>query len=76
MNKIFKNKSGTSNFQISLLTKKINFLHSHFITHKKDHSSRRGLLKMVSIRRKLLNYLKKKDYLTYSNLIKNLGLRY
>ncbi|WP_343126410.1 30S ribosomal protein S15 [Buchnera aphidicola] len=76
MKKKMKNNSGSSNFQISLLTKKINFLQSHFLVHKKDHSSRRGLLKMVSKRRKLLNYIKYKDRIKYLSLIKVLGLRH
>lgn len=68
--------SGSSSVQIAILTKKINYLQKHFFVHKKDHCGRRGLLKMVSRRRKLLDYIKNKDQKKYFYLIKNLGLRY
>ncbi|CAL4322891.1 30S ribosomal protein S15 [Buchnera aphidicola] len=66
---------GNTEVQIALLTHTINDLQNHFSLHIKDHSSRRGLLKMVSKRRKLLDYLKFKSSLKYSNLIKKLNLR-
>ena len=58
-----------------MLTHNINELQSHFKTHKKDHHSRRGLIRMVNQRRKLLDYLKSKDTDRYTNLIQRLGLR-
>ena len=61
--------------QIAILTARINGLNEHFAVHKKDHHSRRGLLKMVGQRRGLLNYLKKKDIMRYRELIQRLGLR-
>ncbi|QCI18910.1 30S ribosomal protein S15 [Buchnera aphidicola] len=67
--------SGITEVQVALLTHQINHLQLHFSQHKKDHSSRRGLLNMVSKRRKLLNYLKKKDISRYNILIENLNLR-
>jgi small subunit ribosomal protein S15 len=67
--------TGSSEVQIALLTARINDLTGHFREHKKDHHSRRGLLSMVSQRRKLLDYLKGKDLGSYRNLIERLGLR-
>lgn len=67
--------SGNTEVQVALLTHQINHLQLHFSQHKKDHSSRRGLLNMVSKRRKLLNYLKQKNISRYSILIENLHLR-
>ncbi|ANZ22579.1 30S ribosomal protein S15 [Buchnera aphidicola (Diuraphis noxia)] len=67
--------SGKTEVQIALLTNQINHLQTHFSQHKKDHCSRRGLLNMVSKRRKLLNYLKKNDISNYTVLIENLKLR-
>ena len=67
--------SGSPEVQIALLTARINHLTGHFKTHKKDYHSRRGLLKMVGQRKRLLNYLKKKDLDSYRALIKELGLR-
>lgn len=67
--------SGSPEVQIALLTERINTLSSHFKMHAKDHHSRRGLLKMVGRRKRLLNYLKKKDLDGYRTLIKDLGLR-
>ena len=61
--------------QVALLTAQINHLQGHFAEHKKDHHSRRGLLRMVSQRRKLLDYLKRKDVARYTQLIERLGLR-
>ncbi|ANF17113.1 30S ribosomal protein S15 [Buchnera aphidicola (Schlechtendalia chinensis)] len=67
--------SGKSEVQIAWLTNKINCLQRHFSVHKQDHCSRRGLLNMVSHRRKLLNYLKNKNILRYTNIIDQLELR-
>lgn len=70
-----KNDTGSSEVQVALLTAEINHLQGHFAEHKKDHHSRRGLLRMVAQRRKLLNYLKGKDVTRYTTLIERLGLR-
>lgn len=67
--------TGSSEVQIALLTERIVNLTEHFKTHKKDHTSRRGLLKLVGQRRRLLNYLKRKDLSGYRALIGRLGLR-
>lgn len=67
--------TGSPEVQIALLTARINDLTGHFKTHVKDHHSRRGLLKMVSQRRKMLDYLKGKDAEAYRKLIERLGLR-
>lgn len=67
--------TGSPEVQIAILTEKINYLNSHLRTHKKDHHSRRGLLKMVGQRRNLLAYLKDKDVTRYRNVIQKLGLR-
>jgi small subunit ribosomal protein S15 len=67
--------TGSPEVQIALLTARINELTDHFKAHVKDHHSRRGLLKMVSRRRKLLDYLKGKNPETYKGLIDSLGLR-
>ncbi|MDA3979631.1 MULTISPECIES: 30S ribosomal protein S15 [Gallibacterium] len=67
--------TGSSEVQIALLTAQINHLQEHFSVHKKDHHGRRGLLGMVSRRRKLLDYLKRSNLESYSNLINRLGLR-
>ena len=67
--------TGSPEVQIALLTERINSLTEHFKTHKKDHHSRRGLLKLVSQRRRLLNYLRGYDSGRYQTLIKQLGLR-
>lgn len=67
--------TGSSQVQIALLSEKINFLQKHFIKHKKDHHSRLGLLSMVSHRRKLINYLKRKNITLYTKIVKKLGLR-
>jgi len=69
------NDSGSPEVQIALLTERINTLSGHFKTHAKDHHSRRGLLKMVGRRKRLLSYLKKKDLEGYRSLIKDLGIR-
>ncbi|MDC9715424.1 MAG: 30S ribosomal protein S15 [Gammaproteobacteria bacterium] len=67
--------TGSTNVQVALLTARIKHLTEHFQTHKKDHHSRRGLLRLVSQRKKLLSYLKGNDVSAYSNLIARLGLR-
>ncbi len=69
------NDTGSPEVQVALLTARINELGSHFKAHSKDHHSRRGLLGMVSRRRRLLDYLKKKDFVRYKVLIEKLGLR-
>ncbi|AMA72712.1 MULTISPECIES: 30S ribosomal protein S15 [Aneurinibacillus] len=67
--------TGSPEVQIAILTEKINYLNEHLRVHKKDHHSRRGLLKMVGQRRNLLAYLKDKDIARYRELIDKLGLR-
>lgn len=67
--------TGSPQVQVALLTRRINELTEHFKTHKKDNHSRRGLLKMVSQRRSLLEYLKRRDIESYHELINRLGLR-
>jgi small subunit ribosomal protein S15 len=67
--------TGSPEIQIALLTQRINHLNEHFKVHRKDHHSRRGLLKLVGQRRRLLNYLKNKDVNRYREVIKALGLR-
>ena len=67
--------TGSTEVQIALLTKRIAELTEHLRTHKKDHHSRRGLLKLVGQRRRLLNYLQRRDLEGYRALIKDLGLR-
>ncbi|MEL6300628.1 MAG: 30S ribosomal protein S15 [Pseudomonadota bacterium] len=69
------NDTGSPEVQVALLSARIADLTGHFNSHKKDHHSRLGLLKMVNKRRKLLDYLKKKDQERYFDLIKRLGLR-
>lgn len=73
--KTHNNDTGSSQVQIALLTQRINELTEHFRKHKKDNHSRRGLLKMVSRRRKLLDYLKRRDINEYHTIIEKLGLR-
>ncbi|MCP9494015.1 MAG: 30S ribosomal protein S15 [Pyrinomonadaceae bacterium MAG19_C2-C3] len=67
--------TGSPQVQVALLTDRINGLTEHFRTHKKDNHSRRGLLKMVSQRRSMLDYLKRRDIEAYHKLIESLGLR-
>ena len=67
--------TGSPEVQIALLTENINKLQNHFKNHKKDHHSRNGLIRMVNLRRKLLAYLKKKNTVSYDELIKKLNLR-
>ncbi len=69
------NDTGSTNVQVALLTARIKHLTNHFKTHKKDHHSRRGLLRLVSQRKKLLAYLRGSDVTAYSDLISRLGLR-
>ena len=69
------NDTGSPEVQIAILTERINHLTEHFKTHKKDNHSRRGLLKMVSQRRRLLDYLKDRDAQRYNALIERLNLR-
>ena len=70
-----ENDTGSSEVQVAILTTRITNLSEHFKTHKKDNHSRRGLLKMVSQRRKILDYVKSKNEDRYKNLIKQLGIR-
>lgn len=72
---IHEGDTGSPEVQVALLSGRIEYLTEHFKTHKKDHHSRRGLLKLVGQRRSLLDYLKKKDIERYRELIKRLGLR-
>ena len=67
--------TGSADVQIALLTARIRYLTEHFKTHKKDHHSRRGLLRLVSQRKKLLSYVKSNDITSYADLISRLGLR-
>jgi small subunit ribosomal protein S15 len=67
--------TGSPEVQIAILSERIVYLTEHFRTHKKDHHSRRGLLKMVGQRRRLLDYLKKKDVERYRTVISRLGIR-
>ena len=67
--------TGSPEVQVAILTKRINDLTGHFKDHAKDHHSRRGLLKLVSRRRKLLDYLKRKTFDDYKSLIEKLGIR-
>ncbi len=67
--------TGSADVQIALLTARIRHLTEHFKTHKKDHHSRRGLLRLVSQRKKLLSYVKSNDINSYANLISRLGIR-
>lgn len=67
--------TGSPEVQVALLSERINYLTEHFKSHAKDHHSRRGLLKLVGQRRRLLDYLKSKDSDRYAELIKRLGIR-
>lgn len=67
--------TGSPEVQIALLSQRISYLTDHFQVHKKDHHSRRGLLKLVGHRRRLLNYLQKKDVTRYRDIVSRLGLR-
>ena len=74
-NKLHEADTGSPEVQIALLSRRIKDLTEHFKVHSKDHHSRRGLLKLVGQRRRLLNYLKRKDVERYRNLIQELGIR-
>ena len=74
-NKVHTSDTGSSEVQIALLSKRIEDLTEHFKTHKKDHHSRVGLLRLVGRRRRLLNYLKSGDIERYRTIVKKLGLR-
>ena len=73
--RLHETDTGSPEVQIALLSARIEYLTEHFKTHKKDHHSRRGLLKLVSQRRRLLDYVKKKDVERYRSVIGRLGLR-
>jgi small subunit ribosomal protein S15 len=73
--RIHETDTGSPEVQVALLSERIKYLQEHFKAHKKDHHSRRGLLKMVGQRRRLLNYLKKKDITRYREVIGRLGIR-
>ncbi|WP_027363796.1 30S ribosomal protein S15 [Desulfotruncus alcoholivorax] len=73
--KLHENDTGSPEVQVAILTKRIDHLTEHLKIHKKDHHSRRGLLKMVGQRRAMLNYLKNNDFNRYRTLIEKLGLR-
>ena len=73
--KIHSSDTGSPEVQIALLSERINYLTDHFKIHTKDHSSRRGLLKLVGQRRRLLDYLKAKDVERYRGVIQKLGIR-
>ena len=68
--------TGSSQVQVAVLTERINYLTEHFRTHKKDHHSRRGLLRMVGMRRRHLDYLKRTQVDAYRKIIADLGLRH
>lgn len=70
-----ENDTGSSEVQVALLTTRINKLAGHFQLHGKDHSSRRGLIKMVSLRRRLLQFIKNRDLKSYQNIITELEIR-
>ncbi len=73
--RVHETDTGSPEVQIAVLTEEINTLNEHLRTHKKDHHSRRGLLKMVGRRKHLLTYLRNKDVVRYRDLIAKLGLR-
>jgi small subunit ribosomal protein S15 len=73
--RLHETDTGSPEVQIALLTERITYLTDHFKVHKKDHHSRRGLLKLVGQRRNLLDYLKSKDVNRYKSLISDLGIR-
>ena len=73
--RLHESDTGSPEVQIALLSQRIEYLTEHFKVHKKDHHSRRGLLKLVSHRRALLDYLKRKDVSRYKTLIDGLGIR-
>jgi small subunit ribosomal protein S15 len=73
--KTHESDTGSPEVQVAILSERINYLTEHFKSHAKDHHSRRGLLKLVGQRRRLLDYLKSKDSQRYAELIKRLGIR-
>lgn len=73
--KLHPSDTGSPEVQVALLTNRINELTEHFKTHAKDHHSRRGLLKLVGRRRRLLDYLKRRDFARYQSTIERLGIR-
>jgi len=73
--RLHESDTGSPEVQVAILSERINYLTEHFKTHKKDHHSRRGLLKLVGQRRRLLDYLKKTDFNRYKDLIDRLGIR-
>jgi small subunit ribosomal protein S15 len=73
--KLHDSDTGSPEVQIAILTERITYLTEHFKTHKKDHHSRRGLLKIVGQRRRLLDYVKSKDVERYKAIIEKLGIR-
>lgn len=73
--RLHETDTGSPEVQVAILSERINYLTNHFKAHAKDHHSRRGLIKLVGQRRRLLNYLKRKDIERYRNLIEQLGLR-
>ena len=74
--RLHETDTGSARLQVALLTERINSLTDHFRTHPKDHHGRRGLLKMVGLRRRLLTYLRRNDLEIYRALIQELGLRH
>ncbi len=73
--KVHESDTGSTEVQVAIITERIKYLTEHFKVHAKDHHSRRGLLKLVGKRRRLLNYLKKKDVSKYREIIEKLGIR-
>ncbi len=73
--RLHETDTGSPEVQVAILSERINYLIEHFKTHKKDHHSRRGLLRMVGQRKRLLDYLKRRDFDRYKGLINRLGLR-
>ena len=74
--KAHETDTGSTKLQVAVLTERINYLTEHFRMHKKDHHSRRGLLKMVGQRKRLMSYLRRTDVESYRQLVQDLGLRY
>ena len=74
--RISESDTGSARVQVAILTHRIKYLDEHFRAHKKDHHSRRGLLKMVGRRKRLLNYMKRTDVDGYRRVVQELGLRY
>lgn len=73
--KAHESDTGSTEVQVAIITERIKYLTEHFKVHAKDHHSRRGLLKLVGKRRRLLNYLKKKDIAKYREILEKLGIR-